>query len=61
MLSVPTVVSPGGTTITEANTEFPELNLDEAPLSPELLETVDPSAVTQSFKYASSNSAVSSR
>ncbi|XP_047476647.1 heat shock factor protein-like isoform X5 [Penaeus chinensis] len=58
--AVPTVVSPGGTTITEANTEFPELNLDEAPLSPELLETVDPSAVTQSFKYASSNSAVSS-
>nr|AHI13794.1 heat shock factor 1 [Penaeus vannamei] len=58
--AVPTVVSPGGTALTETNTEFPELNLDDAPLSPELLETVDPSAVTQSFKYASSNSAVSS-
>ncbi|XP_042871320.1 heat shock factor protein-like isoform X2 [Penaeus japonicus] len=58
--AVPTVVSPGGTALTEENTEFPDLNLDESPLSPELLETVDPSIVTQSFKYASNNSTVSS-
>lgn len=53
------VFSPSGTSLTETqNSKIEAYNklLDEAPLSPDLLNTVDPSAVTQSFKYASNNS-----
>ncbi|KAK8736888.1 hypothetical protein OTU49_004702, partial [Cherax quadricarinatus] len=49
------VTSPGGTNMAQ-NFEHPNSSplLDEAPLSPELLNTVDPSAVTQSYVYAPS-------
>lgn len=43
-----TVQSPEGTVLMDNMTNT---LLDDAPLSPELLNTVDPSAVTQSFKY----------
>lgn len=42
------VVSPEGTVIMDSMTNP---LLDDDPLSPELFNTVDPSAVTQSFKY----------
>ncbi|XP_042215041.1 heat shock factor protein-like isoform X2 [Homarus americanus] len=47
------IISPGGTDLDEGTrSKFTHSTLlDEAPLSPELLNTVDPSAVTQSFKY----------
>lgn len=57
-ISVPNIVSPGGTVLTDDPTPPFQSLLDEAPLSPELLNTVDPSAVTQSFKYPVSNTPV---
>ncbi|XP_045625700.1 heat shock factor protein isoform X3 [Procambarus clarkii] len=58
-VSTMTVVSPEGTDMTQNfNEKTSNSLLDEAPLSPELLDTVDPSAVTQSFKYAVSDTPV---
>lgn len=48
VVSATSVQSPEGTILMD---NFTNPLMDEAPLSPELLNTVDPSAVTQSFKY----------
>lgn len=58
-ITASSVVSPGGTVVTDNTpSKFSSLLLEEAPLSPELLNTVDPSVVTQSFKYPVSETPV---
>ncbi|XP_071539471.1 uncharacterized protein Hsf isoform X2 [Panulirus ornatus] len=58
-ITASSVVSPGGTVVTDnTQSKFSSLLLEEAPLSPELLNTVDPSVVTQSFKYPVSETPV---
>ncbi|KAK3877633.1 hypothetical protein Pcinc_017667 [Petrolisthes cinctipes] len=54
IITASSVVSPQGTVLEEGAAAFTSL-LDESPLSPELLNTVDPSSVTQSFKYPTTN------